>query len=185
MLSCSCWSLLFGNHSCWKHERVQVMNGIASWTLYIFYSCQMGCDSVGHITDNTQRHSLSADANEHHMKCISPAALPKKIANGCHSTHMLNACWGTSVSSLSNFASMFARANCWLFHPSPQHNGKFCQGPGRLHQLCNTKPCQPDGVDFRAQQCAEYNSKPFRGWYYKWKPYTKVEGMGDIWALIH
>ncbi|XP_056317948.1 A disintegrin and metalloproteinase with thrombospondin motifs 18 [Danio aesculapii] len=59
--------------------------------------------------------------------------------------------------------------------PSPQHNGKFCQGPGRLHQLCNTKPCQSDGVDFRAQQCAEYNSKPFRGWYYKWKPYTKVE----------
>ncbi|XP_051970716.1 A disintegrin and metalloproteinase with thrombospondin motifs 18-like [Xyrauchen texanus] len=59
--------------------------------------------------------------------------------------------------------------------PSPQHNGKFCQGPSRLHQLCNTKPCQPNGVDFRAQQCAEYNSKPFRGWYYKWKPYTKVE----------
>uniref|UniRef100_A0A8C2JPE4 ADAM metallopeptidase with thrombospondin type 1 motif, 18 n=1 Tax=Cyprinus carpio TaxID=7962 RepID=A0A8C2JPE4_CYPCA len=59
--------------------------------------------------------------------------------------------------------------------PSPQHNGKFCQGPGRLHQLCNTKRCQPNGVDFRAQQCAEYNSKPFRGWYYKWKPYTKVE----------
>ncbi len=80
---------------------------------------------------------------------------------------------------------MFACANCWLFHPSPQHNGKFCQGPGRLHQLCNTKPCQPNGVDFRAQQCAEYNSKPFRGWYYKWKPYTKVEGMGDIWALMH
>uniref|UniRef100_A0A672Q7Z4 ADAM metallopeptidase with thrombospondin type 1 motif 18 n=1 Tax=Sinocyclocheilus grahami TaxID=75366 RepID=A0A672Q7Z4_SINGR len=59
--------------------------------------------------------------------------------------------------------------------PSPQHNGKFCQGPGRLHQLCNNKRCQPNEVDFRAQQCAEYNSKPFRGWYYKWKPYTKVE----------
>nr|XP_055063768.1 A disintegrin and metalloproteinase with thrombospondin motifs 18 isoform X2 [Misgurnus anguillicaudatus] len=59
--------------------------------------------------------------------------------------------------------------------PSPQHNGKFCQGPSRMHQLCNTKPCQANGVDFRAQQCAEYNSKPFRGWYYKWKPYTKVE----------
>ncbi|CDQ97074.1 unnamed protein product [Oncorhynchus mykiss] len=57
----------------------------------------------------------------------------------------------------------------------PQHNGKFCQGSSRLNQLCNTKPCQPSGVDFRAQQCAEYNSKPFRGWYYKWKPYTKVE----------
>uniref|UniRef100_A0A8B9GS02 ADAM metallopeptidase with thrombospondin type 1 motif, 18 n=1 Tax=Astyanax mexicanus TaxID=7994 RepID=A0A8B9GS02_ASTMX len=59
--------------------------------------------------------------------------------------------------------------------PSPQHNGRFCQGPSRAHQLCNTSPCQPSATDFRAQQCAEYNSKPFRGWYYKWKPYTKVE----------
>uniref|UniRef100_A0AAY4CIP9 ADAM metallopeptidase with thrombospondin type 1 motif, 18 n=1 Tax=Denticeps clupeoides TaxID=299321 RepID=A0AAY4CIP9_9TELE len=59
--------------------------------------------------------------------------------------------------------------------PSPQHNGKFCPGPGRLHQLCNARPCQANAVDFRAQQCAEYNSKPFRGWYYKWKPYTKVD----------
>ncbi|KAJ8417741.1 hypothetical protein AAFF_G00225840 [Aldrovandia affinis] len=59
--------------------------------------------------------------------------------------------------------------------PRPQYNGKFCQGSGRQHQLCNIKPCPPRAVDFRAQQCAEYNSKPFRGWHYKWKPYTKVE----------
>ncbi|MBN3299415.1 ATS18 metalloproteinase, partial [Amia calva] len=59
--------------------------------------------------------------------------------------------------------------------PKPQYSGKFCQGSSRLYQLCNTNACQPNSVDFRAQQCAEYNSKPFRGWYYKWKPYTKVE----------
>uniref|UniRef100_A0A8C9V3M9 ADAM metallopeptidase with thrombospondin type 1 motif 18 n=1 Tax=Scleropages formosus TaxID=113540 RepID=A0A8C9V3M9_SCLFO len=59
--------------------------------------------------------------------------------------------------------------------PRPQYNGKFCTGTGRLYQLCNGGPCPPGGVDFRSQQCAEYNSKPFRGWYYKWKPYTKVE----------
>lgn len=58
----------------------------------------------------------------------------------------------------------------------PQNNGKFCQGSSRLNQLCNTRPCPIPSVDFRAQQCAEYNSKPFRGWYYKWKPYTKVDG---------
>uniref|UniRef100_A0A3B4GG00 ADAM metallopeptidase with thrombospondin type 1 motif 18 n=1 Tax=Pundamilia nyererei TaxID=303518 RepID=A0A3B4GG00_9CICH len=57
----------------------------------------------------------------------------------------------------------------------PQNNGKFCSGPSRLNQLCNIRPCPPNAVDFRAQQCAEYNSKPFRGWYYKWKPYTKVD----------
>ncbi|XP_064193284.1 A disintegrin and metalloproteinase with thrombospondin motifs 18-like [Anguilla rostrata] len=59
--------------------------------------------------------------------------------------------------------------------PRPQYDGKFCQGSSRTHQLCNAKTCPPGAVDFRAQQCAEYNSKPFRGWYYKWKPYTKVE----------
>ncbi|XP_020509945.2 A disintegrin and metalloproteinase with thrombospondin motifs 18 [Labrus bergylta] len=59
--------------------------------------------------------------------------------------------------------------------PRPQNNGKFCSGSGRLNQLCNTRPCPLNAVDFRAQQCAEYNSKPFRGWYYKWKPYTKVD----------
>ncbi|TWW67146.1 A disintegrin and metalloproteinase with thrombospondin motifs 18 [Takifugu flavidus] len=59
--------------------------------------------------------------------------------------------------------------------PRPQNNGKFCPGSSRFNQLCNTRPCPPNAVDFRAQQCAEYNSKPFRGWYYKWKPYTKVD----------
>ncbi|XP_061621300.1 A disintegrin and metalloproteinase with thrombospondin motifs 18 isoform X2 [Phyllopteryx taeniolatus] len=59
--------------------------------------------------------------------------------------------------------------------PRPQHNGKFCYGPGRQNQLCNTRPCPHNSVDFRSQQCAEYNNKPFRGWYYKWKPYTKVD----------
>uniref|UniRef100_A0A4W6FYM5 ADAM metallopeptidase with thrombospondin type 1 motif 18 n=1 Tax=Lates calcarifer TaxID=8187 RepID=A0A4W6FYM5_LATCA len=59
--------------------------------------------------------------------------------------------------------------------PRPQNNGKFCSGSGRLNQLCNTRPCPLYALDFRAQQCAEYNSKPFRGWYYKWKPYTKVD----------
>lgn len=58
----------------------------------------------------------------------------------------------------------------------PQNNGKFCPGSSRFNQLCNTRPCPRHAVDFRAQQCAEYNSKPFRGWYYKWKPYTKVDG---------
>ncbi|KAK7899199.1 hypothetical protein WMY93_020052 [Mugilogobius chulae] len=59
--------------------------------------------------------------------------------------------------------------------PRPQNNGKFCEGSSRLNQLCNTRSCPLNAVDFRAQQCAEYNSKPFRGWYYKWKPYTKVD----------
>lgn len=148
-------------------------NGIASQTLYNFYSCQLKCDSVGHITGNPQRHSHGEDANAYHMKYIFHKKYLLSLRHIWFFFLFLSLCFHVSC------------ANCWLSHPSPQHNGKFCQGPSRLHQLCNTTPCQANGVDFRAQQCAEYNSKPFRGWYYKWKPYTKVEGMGDVCAIMH
>uniref|UniRef100_A0A8C6HFY9 ADAM metallopeptidase with thrombospondin type 1 motif 16 n=1 Tax=Mus spicilegus TaxID=10103 RepID=A0A8C6HFY9_MUSSI len=60
-------------------------------------------------------------------------------------------------------------------NPRPSHGGKFCQGSTRTLKLCNSQKCPLDSVDFRAAQCAEYNSKRFRGWLYKWKPYTQLE----------
>ncbi|XP_063778882.1 A disintegrin and metalloproteinase with thrombospondin motifs 16 isoform X2 [Pseudophryne corroboree] len=59
-------------------------------------------------------------------------------------------------------------------NPRPLHGGKFCEGSSRSFKLCNTQKCPKNSTDFRAQQCAEYNSKPFRGWNYNWKPYTRV-----------
>ncbi|XP_055515067.1 A disintegrin and metalloproteinase with thrombospondin motifs 16-like [Leucoraja erinacea] len=59
--------------------------------------------------------------------------------------------------------------------PRPQYGGKFCDGGTRMYKLCNNQNCPNNSVDFRSQQCAEYNSKPFRGWYYSWKPYVHVE----------
>ncbi|KAM9680278.1 A disintegrin and metalloproteinase with thrombospondin motifs 16 [Dama dama] len=60
-------------------------------------------------------------------------------------------------------------------NPRPSHGGKFCVGPTRTLKLCNSHTCPPNSVDFRTQQCAEFNGKRFRGWFYKWKPYTRVE----------
>ncbi|KAM4875937.1 A disintegrin and metalloproteinase with thrombospondin motifs 16 [Thomomys bottae] len=60
-------------------------------------------------------------------------------------------------------------------NPRPSHGGKFCEGSTRALRLCNSQKCPQDSVDFRTAQCAEYNSKRFRGWHYKWKPYTQVE----------
>nr|AAH94674.1 A disintegrin-like and metallopeptidase (reprolysin type) with thrombospondin type 1 motif, 18 [Mus musculus] len=60
-------------------------------------------------------------------------------------------------------------------NPKPQYGGKYCPGSSRIYKLCNINPCPENSLDFRAQQCAEYNNKPFRGWLYRWKPYTKVE----------
>ncbi|XP_066216894.1 A disintegrin and metalloproteinase with thrombospondin motifs 16 isoform X2 [Saccopteryx leptura] len=66
-------------------------------------------------------------------------------------------------------------------NPKPSHGGKFCEGSTRTLRLCNSQKCPHDSLDFRAMQCAEYNSKRFRGWHYKWKPYTRVEvGCDDI-----
>ncbi|XP_008832791.1 A disintegrin and metalloproteinase with thrombospondin motifs 16 [Nannospalax galili] len=60
-------------------------------------------------------------------------------------------------------------------NPRPSHGGKFCEGSTRTLKLCNNQKCPQDSVDFRTAQCAEYNSKRFRGWHYEWKPYTRVE----------
>ncbi|XP_075925783.1 A disintegrin and metalloproteinase with thrombospondin motifs 18-like [Petromyzon marinus] len=59
--------------------------------------------------------------------------------------------------------------------PRPAYGGGYCEGPGRMYRMCNVDACPTSSPAFRAQQCAEYNSKPFRGWLYKWKPYTKVD----------
>ncbi|XP_017565799.2 A disintegrin and metalloproteinase with thrombospondin motifs 16 isoform X1 [Pygocentrus nattereri] len=59
--------------------------------------------------------------------------------------------------------------------PRPVYGGRFCEGPSRSYKLCNTENCPQGSVDFRAAQCTEFNSKPFRGWYYSWKPYTRVD----------
>ncbi|XP_056463762.1 A disintegrin and metalloproteinase with thrombospondin motifs 18 [Gadus chalcogrammus] len=60
-------------------------------------------------------------------------------------------------------------------NPRPQNDGRFCPGGARVNQLCTLRPCPPGAPGFRAQQCAAYNSKPFRGWFYRWRPYTKVD----------
>ncbi|XP_016097777.1 A disintegrin and metalloproteinase with thrombospondin motifs 16 [Sinocyclocheilus grahami] len=59
--------------------------------------------------------------------------------------------------------------------PRPMYGGRFCEGSSRSYKLCNTADCPQNAVDFRAAQCAEFNNKPFRGWHYKWKPYTRVD----------
>ncbi|XP_028986164.1 A disintegrin and metalloproteinase with thrombospondin motifs 16 [Betta splendens] len=59
--------------------------------------------------------------------------------------------------------------------PRPAFGGKFCEGSSRSYKLCNTGDCPPGATDYRAQQCAEFNSRQFRGWFYTWRPYTRVD----------
>ncbi|XP_072168736.1 A disintegrin and metalloproteinase with thrombospondin motifs 18-like [Diadema setosum] len=59
-------------------------------------------------------------------------------------------------------------------NPHPQNGGRYCEGPSRIYRMCSIQECPNDAVDFRAQQCSAYNSRPFRGFYYEWKPYLHV-----------
>uniref|UniRef100_A0A671TSK7 ADAM metallopeptidase with thrombospondin type 1 motif 18 n=1 Tax=Sparus aurata TaxID=8175 RepID=A0A671TSK7_SPAAU len=100
------------------------------------------------------------------------------VKHGEHGPRAVHGQWSTwsqwsHCSRSCGGGVMYRERSCTS--PRPQNNGKFCSGSSRLNQLCNSRPCPLNAVDFRAQQCAEYNSKPFRGWYYKWKPYTKVD----------
>ncbi|XP_047014477.1 A disintegrin and metalloproteinase with thrombospondin motifs 16 isoform X2 [Ictalurus punctatus] len=53
--------------------------------------------------------------------------------------------------------------------------GSVCEGVSRVYKLCNTVDCPASAVDFRSAQCAEFNTKPFRSFYYRWKPYQQFK----------
>ncbi|XP_013389055.1 A disintegrin and metalloproteinase with thrombospondin motifs 18 isoform X1 [Lingula anatina] len=59
-------------------------------------------------------------------------------------------------------------------NPKPKFGGEQCPGNDTMYQLCNTERCPTIGSTYRALQCTSRNYIKFRGWYYKWEPYTKV-----------
>jgi hypothetical protein len=49
-----------------------------------------------------------------------------------------------------------------------------CQGGSKKYFSCNTQDCPENDVDFRQQQCSQFDRTPFEGVYYNWVPYTKA-----------
>ncbi|XP_034751971.1 A disintegrin and metalloproteinase with thrombospondin motifs 6 isoform X3 [Etheostoma cragini] len=56
--------------------------------------------------------------------------------------------------------------------PAPSGGGKYCLGERKRYRSCNTDACPAGSRDFREKQCGNFDSMPFRGKYYNWKPYT-------------
>ncbi|XP_058811937.1 papilin isoform X2 [Topomyia yanbarensis] len=50
----------------------------------------------------------------------------------------------------------------------------LCRGGNRKYFSCNIQDCPEGELDFRKQQCSEYNDVPFEGHRYQWVPYTKA-----------
>lgn len=42
-----------------------------------------------------------------------------------------------------------------------------------IFRFPSAQDCPDSDVDFRAQQCSEFNNQSFRGQTYKWEPYIK------------
>ncbi|XP_026742853.1 thrombospondin type-1 domain-containing protein 4-like [Trichoplusia ni] len=55
---------------------------------------------------------------------------------------------------------------------APNTTGPDCPGLGRRYHECNTAPCPGPVRDPRAEQCAVYDRRPFRGRFYTWVPYV-------------
>ncbi|CAL8306758.1 unnamed protein product [Lota lota] len=55
--------------------------------------------------------------------------------------------------------------------PRPTIGGKYCLGERKRFRSCNIDECPVGSQDFREIQCADFDSVPFRGKFYTWKPY--------------
>ncbi|XP_077441258.1 A disintegrin and metalloproteinase with thrombospondin motifs 10 [Vanacampus margaritifer] len=55
--------------------------------------------------------------------------------------------------------------------PRPTIGGKYCLGERKRYRSCNIDDCPVGSRDFREMQCSNFDSVPFRGKFYTWKPY--------------
>ncbi|XP_075221688.1 proteoglycan-like sulfated glycoprotein papilin isoform X2 [Lycorma delicatula] len=56
----------------------------------------------------------------------------------------------------------------------------YCEGPTKRYISCNIQDCPEGSKDFRAEQCALFNTEPFDGVYYDWIPYIKAPNKCEL-----
>ncbi|XP_035703436.1 papilin isoform X2 [Folsomia candida] len=59
-------------------------------------------------------------------------------------------------------------------------DGSCSDGGSKRFYSCNTHACPGGDDDYRAEQCAAFNTVPFEGRYYKWVPYTKAPNKCEL-----
>uniref|UniRef100_A0A671WUU8 ADAM metallopeptidase with thrombospondin type 1 motif 6 n=1 Tax=Sparus aurata TaxID=8175 RepID=A0A671WUU8_SPAAU len=98
-------------------------------------------------------------------ECVAFGTWPQSVDGGWGPWSMWGECSRTCGGGVSS-----SMRHC--DSPAPSGGGKYCLGERKRYRSCNTDPCPAGSRDFREKQCADFDSMPFRGKYYNWKPYT-------------
>ncbi|KAI3362079.1 hypothetical protein L3Q82_012412 [Scortum barcoo] len=98
-------------------------------------------------------------------ECVAFGTWPQSVDGGWGPWSMWGECSRTCGGGVSS-----SMRHC--DSPAPSGGGKYCLGERKRYRSCNTDGCPAGSRDFREKQCADFDSMPFRGKYYNWKPYT-------------
>uniref|UniRef100_A0A8B9H2D7 ADAM metallopeptidase with thrombospondin type 1 motif, 6 n=1 Tax=Astyanax mexicanus TaxID=7994 RepID=A0A8B9H2D7_ASTMX len=98
-------------------------------------------------------------------ECVTFGTWPQSVDGGWGPWSMWGECSRTCGGGVSS-----SMRHC--DSPAPSGGGKYCLGERKRYRSCNTDACPTGSRDFREKQCADFDSMPFRGKYYNWKPYT-------------
>ncbi|XP_039260459.2 A disintegrin and metalloproteinase with thrombospondin motifs 18-like isoform X1 [Styela clava] len=99
--------------------------------------------------------------------CVSKGSPPPKAINGGWSKF---GPWSECSRTCGGGVSFRQR---YCNNPMTMYGGRYCEGDEKIYEICNYQKCPPDALNFRAQQCATYNSQPYRRQYFSWIPFTK------------
>ncbi|XP_053177838.1 A disintegrin and metalloproteinase with thrombospondin motifs 7 [Scomber japonicus] len=94
-------------------------------------------------------------------ECVSVAHHPESVNGGWASWSEWSACSRSCGAGVQS-----AQRDC--DNPVPKHRGKYCLGERRRYKICNTTPCLHEQPSFRDMQCSYFNTKPYKGRFYKW-----------------
>ncbi|NXG74017.1 PPN protein, partial [Baryphthengus martii] len=84
--------------------------------------------------------------------------------------------WGKCSRSCGGGVS-FRQRRCYS---QRTEDASSCVGPTQSYRSCNTQSCPEGFLDFRAQQCAEFDGVEFQGKKYKWLPYYGVPNKCEL-----
>ncbi|XP_044011690.1 papilin isoform X3 [Aphidius gifuensis] len=128
--------------------------------------------AVSQLTNVTARHNHVKLRHERHRRQHAEGYLPSNFVTDTEETE--TGLWGPwSVPSSCSRSCGGGVAHQTRRCLDVDDNGyDRCSGPKRRFYSCNIQPCQNNTIDFRAEQCAEFNAVPFEGVVYDWIPYT-------------